>query len=471
MTKINTNKISDCTDILSKESTKIDGKKGSFVAGTFNSSVSNTLTSSLLKVEDSYSTISNELNDLYTYLKNYSSDSEGKENIMSDENGTILDNAVYAAVNNYRDVLKKFSMGLSTFTSQMNMNIDNSDHNRETATSYFQSNKFIDKMISLSCFALNVYGYYDNNKGKFIYGYTDIYNKPDSKCKTYDKVNLSEASPIYNIYAIVNNGYQRIFKRLFSNNPLMLDDLKNYKAETYNNELSATGNGYQLFAPNYDSSGEVEYKVVFLAGGNGAVSSLFGKVFKEVTCYMESEGLVAPTIYVDLSKSSRSLDSVTQILNEIEETYPVSKNREDHAFIGFSLGGFQAFKMLAPGDNKSLASEFGTIIAVSPGETSTSSPFTITNDTVNNLNEVDSDGKTILDKYPTNLILSIGQLEDIASFRGNNSVNFFNQIVDECNDLAYGKNAFAINFEGQHNELGTYLTMEKILPIIWPNEI
>ena len=109
MIKINTGTIVSCMFIIKMENAKINSKKGTLVPGSFNSSASNALTSALSKVEDSYSAISNGFNNLYTYLKNYSSDAEGIEDIHTDIGGEILDHNVASSVVQNRKKLLDFN--------------------------------------------------------------------------------------------------------------------------------------------------------------------------------------------------------------------------------------------------------------------------------------------------------------------------------------------------------------------------
>ena len=114
---INTSKIMSGNDIIKSESTKIDGNKSALTPGAFNSSASGALTSAISAVAASYATISNILNDLHTFLNNYSSDAEGGEYSLSDSGGEIIDDAVYAAIKNCEDLLDDISMGSKLFTS------------------------------------------------------------------------------------------------------------------------------------------------------------------------------------------------------------------------------------------------------------------------------------------------------------------------------------------------------------------
>ena len=127
---INTSAILRSTDILKEKSTNIEGKNSSLAPGAFNSSASGKLTSALSKVSTSYAEISAILNDLYIFLKNYSSDAEGGEYSLSDSGGEIIDDAVYAAIKNCEDLLDDISMGSKLFTSQMDMSTDNNDANK-----------------------------------------------------------------------------------------------------------------------------------------------------------------------------------------------------------------------------------------------------------------------------------------------------------------------------------------------------
>ena len=243
MTKINTEIITDCMCTIKSESTKIEGKKVSFAPGAFNSSASGKLTSAISNVTNSYSEISNKLKDLCAYLKNYSSDSEGEENMMSDGNGTVLDDAVYAVINNYRDVLKKFSMGLSTFTSQTDMSTDNTEENQK-------SRKLPNGYISAFGGILN------NLKSK-----SDVIQDMKNEISGYIASDKNAYNNNRDLLAGVVLGFYNFFKPAEKKGTV--SEIKTFTSRmTYGGKN--VGVGYSVYTPpNYDPSKKYNIAIIF----------------------------------------------------------------------------------------------------------------------------------------------------------------------------------------------------------------
>lgn len=453
---INTSKIMSGNDIIKSQSNNIEGKNSSFAPGSFNSSASGTLTSALSKVANSYSTISTILNNLYTFLNNYSSDAEGGEYSLSDSGGEIIDDAVYAAIKNCEDLLEDISMGSELFTSQMDMSTDNNDSNKYGAMpilpssllkGFFSSLGLLEKMNEPDEFYINLsnlcgidFFRKPEKEGTVIEGkYTSGYNN-----RSYEVGYSVYLPPDYN----ENEKY----------NIAILLDGQNIGVD-YGNSLFKLGrtittpqgqnnigfNGQMVF-DNLFNSGEIDSTIIVTLDYDTVYSSNAAKLFFHDDLMYE----LLPTIAQEYS---------TYIDSNNPTPESIIENRDHALFGGYSAGGLFAYNEIP-----SVLDIFGNYAFYSPAAGMNN------NGVVKAINE---------SSYSIRSLFFSSGANEFTTAKGMHIKNAVKTLNDGCNDeLTYGENfvfstAATDNGNGSyslgHQPSNAFINMVNSLSFIFPN--